>query len=197
MLYITFVSLDETEVPHSGPIDDDDEAYLRQIIATLRPISDEEYMNGPAIFLHTFAHYGYVLDGETVYWCVEWDPGLVVIRFSPDQPLSWSAIRSPVPTFGGREAAPEDLLHYDEDAENPQYNLVFTPWDAQFSAQKREWCRFVPADADVQARFARALDHVNSLGDVMERRFSGESAAWMDRCKRNLNEWCGEGIRLG
>jgi len=106
------------------------------------------------VILKTAARYSYVLDGCDLYWCIEWDPGLVVVRMSPGKELEWVALRSPIPNFGGREPLPEDgdPDEYDEDAENPQYNLVFRPWDAQFDEEYREMRSFAPADEEVRAR---------------------------------------------
>ena len=133
---------------HTAPVADDDAAYLSRIVAELRQLSDDEYTDGPAVLLSAFARHSYVLDGAEVYWCVEWDPGLIVVRFSARDELSWAAIRSPVPNFGGRAADDDECEEYDEDAANPQYNLVFIPWDAQFDAQLRQWDLFVPADTE-------------------------------------------------
>lgn len=181
---------------YSGPVPEQDAGYLRRIDDKLRPLSDEEYMTGPAVLLHTMAKTSYVLDGERLYWCSEWDPGLIVVRFSPDGELAWSAIRSPVPDFGGRDATEEELENYDEDAENPQYNLIFDPWDAQFDAQEREWKSFVPAPEEAQTRFENALAHVNELAKLMEERFADQHEEWCARAEENLEKWSGEGVRL-
>jgi hypothetical protein len=91
----------------------DAEYFTDEILPTLRPMSDEEYMHGPAYILSSFAHYSYVLYEQDVYWCVEWDPGLIVIRLSPDATMAWNAFRSPIPDFGGREPQQEDVDNYD------------------------------------------------------------------------------------
>src|SRR5262245_22318209 len=101
---------------------------IDNILPTMRPLSDAAYMLGPAVILGTFARYSYLLFDRAVYWCVEWEPGLVVVRFSGEGGMAWTAIRSPVPGFGGRTPLQEDLDAYDETADNPQYNLVFTAW---------------------------------------------------------------------
>ena len=54
----------------------------------------------PAAILHTFARYSYIIYRNNVYWCAEWEPGLIVVRFSPDGSLAWTALRSPIPNFG-------------------------------------------------------------------------------------------------
>jgi hypothetical protein len=182
---------------HTGPVPATDAAYLRQAAAHLKPLSDEQYMTGPACILSTPARYSYVLDGQDLYWCVEWGPGLLVVRMSPDRELQWIALRSPVPNFGGREPLPEDgdPDDYEED-DNPQYNLIFRPWDAQFDEQKREWGAFVPANDDVRTRFENALAPVSALEGAMETRRAREGDGWFIRCKQNLEQWCGEGVRL-
>src|SRR5690242_6792961 len=102
MQYVIFVYTENGEgVPHTAPVPDSDAEYLRRAALTMRPLSDEEYSNGPLCILHTLAKYSYVLDGSDVYWCVEWEPGLIAVRFSPDGAMQWTALRSPVPDFGG------------------------------------------------------------------------------------------------
>jgi hypothetical protein len=197
MQYINFVTNDDDEeVMHCAPVDDDDAAYLRRIIAELRPLSDEEYMTGPAVVLQTLARFSYTLDGEALYWCIEWQPGLIVVRLTPGGEMAWAASRSPVPGFGGREESEADRNAYDADARNSQRRLVFDPWDAQFDEQDRELRGFVPAVEDVQLRYQRAIAHINDLGEEMQRRFEAEREEWSKRCKKNLEDWCGEGIRL-
>jgi hypothetical protein len=195
MQYVNFVSDDDdNQTMHTGPVEEGDAAYLRQATEHLRPLSDEEYMTGPAGVLQTFAKSSYVLDGDALYWCVEWEPGLLVIRMEPGKELQWVALRSPVPNFGGREPHPDDDPDYDED-DNPQYSLIFDPWDAQFDVEYREWKQFVPAGAEVEARFENALARVNGLAEVMRSRFDNDDT-WLERCKQNIESWCGIGLRL-
>ncbi len=198
MQYLNFVSeADGTQTLYAGPVSNKDAAYLLQIAPYLRPLEDEAYMMGPAVVLHTFAKYSYVLDGNDVYWCIEWDPGLLVVKFSPEHDLAWVSLRSPVPNFGGRTPLPEDGDPDEyEDEDNPQYNLIFIPWDAQFDQTDREWRSFLPADTELQARFERALSHANALATVMESRYSADREQWIQRCKQNLKLWSGNGIRL-
>jgi hypothetical protein len=177
MQYINFVyEGDGAPTLHTGPVPDSDAVYLRQAATYLKPLSDEDYMKGPAGIPGTMAKYSYVLDDQDLYWLIEWDPGLLVVRMAPDKELQWVAIRSPVPNFGGREPLPEDgdPDDYDDD-DNPQYNLIFTPWDAQYDKQHREWGAFVPADNDAQTRFENALARVNALASVIESRYVDDS----------------------
>lgn len=198
MQYVNFV-YDSNDVPtlHTGPVSETDAAYLRKAASHLKPLSDEDYMAGPACLLHSWAKASYVLDDHDLYWCVEWDPGLLVVKMTPNKELQWVALRSPVPNFGGRVPLPEDGSpdEYDED-NNPQYNLIFTPWDAQFEEQLRKWGSFVPADRDVQARFENALARVNALGSVVQSRYADAREAWFSRCKQNIDDWCREGVRI-
>lgn len=199
MQYVNFVYEDGDEpTMHTGPVAESDAAYLRLAAKHLKPLSDEDYMTGPAAVLHTAAKYSYVLDGKALYWCIEWDPGLLVVKLAPNAEMQWVALRSPVPNFGGREPLPADgdPDDYDEDQDNPQYNLIFTPWDAQYDEDYRESGEFIPADADVQTRFENALSHVNGLSDIMESRFGDDRDSWNELCQQNIEKWCGEGVRL-
>jgi hypothetical protein len=146
------------EVMHTAPVSEDDARFLRErVLPTLQALDDETYLDGPAMILHTGARFSYVLDGDDLLWCVEWEPGLLVVRFSPDGRMAWTALRSPVPGFGGRKPLKQDLERYDEDADDPQYNLVFHAWDAQFDEFSRTHFAFVPASEDAQRRYAAGL----------------------------------------
>ena len=175
-----------------------DADYLRRIAEHLEPISDADYMTRQAMFLQTLARFSYVLCDADLYWCVEWDPGLIVTRFSPDGALAAAAFRSPVPNFGGRKATKTEMASWDEDAENHQYNLVFSAWDAQFDAQWRKWRKFKAAAKKTQSGFQAALAHVDSLGAQLEKTYRSQAAVdkWQRQCKKNLDAWAGEGVRL-
>jgi hypothetical protein len=198
--YVIFVDQnDETGVMFTAPLEDADRDYfVKGIVPTLRALSDEEYLNGPAVILHTLARFSCILYGDDVYWCAEWQPGLIVVRFSPNGEMAWSALRSPIPNFGGRTPNAEDLRQAEEDPENHQYNLVFKAWDAQLDEDWRQWRSFKPADATTAKAYQTALTHVQALGEQMEARYSEGSkfGRWVEGCKRNLMEWSGEGIRV-
>lgn len=197
--YVIFVEDENDEdgaVMHAAPVPDGDYEYLRDVvIPTLRPMSDEQYMKGPAVILHTFARFSYILFKDDLYWCSEWDPGLIVVRLSPDATISWTALRSPNPGFGGRKPTKEEIELFDEDAENHQYNLVFHAWDAQFDEQDRKTRSFTQADSRTKRKYSAALAHVDSLGVIMERRYAKSLEKWADTCRKNLDKWAGEGIR--
>lgn len=171
MKYIIFFYEDADPVEAAEPVlwsrsvQPGEEAYLREsVFPSLRPLSDEEYQIGPAKIRNTAARYSYILDNAVVYWCVEWEPGLVVVRFAPDASLALAELRSPNPQFGGREATDEELDNYDEDNEEQthQYNLIFDAWDAQFDEdERREW---EIVDEDTKSRFDAALAHVRTMG---------------------------------
>ena len=188
MQYVNFV-YEESDNPvlHNGPVAESDAMYLRAASEHLTALSDEQYMTGPAAILQTLAKYSYVLDGNQLYWCIEWEPGLLIIWMAPNAELKWVALRDPLP---------EDEAPDKNDDDNPQYNLIFTPWDAQFDVDYRKWRSFTPADDDIQNRFQNALARVNSLGEIMERRFSDDSETWFKNSKLNLQQWCGEGLPL-
>lgn len=197
--YVIFVSeKDDSEVTMSAPLEKADRAYLLDHVApALRPMTDEDYMQGPAVILHTMARYSYVLHGQDVYWCAEWEPGLVVVRFSPDGSLAAAAFRSPIPNFGGRKASREEMDAWDEDSPNYQYNLVFRAWDAQFEEFWRKHRKFKPIAQKAHQLFDRALAHVNQLGDVMQERYEKKLASWSKRGIANVKKWAGEGLRDG
>lgn len=182
----------------SAPVEEADAEYLRKIAENLEPISDEEYMNRQALFLQTLARFSYVLHDKELFWCVEWEPGLVVTKFSPDGKLAAGAFRSPNPNFGGRKASKSELANWDEDAENYQYNLVFRAWDAQFDEQWRKWRKFKKASKEIQAEYLAALVHVDSLGVQLEKTYKSKSAIdkWQRQCKKNLEHWAAKGIQL-
>ncbi len=198
MDYIIYVHDSQgEEVMHVAPVPAEDSAYLEKVIQELRPLSDDDYADGVAAILSSEAPQSYVLSGTDVLWCMEWDPGLIVVRLSPDQTMDWAAVRSTIPDFGGRPATEKELAEFDEDAPDPQYNLVFNPWDAQSEADERQAHSFVPADEDVESRFADALAHANELSQSIDNRSEKRFEAWAERCQENLAAWCGDGIRIG
>jgi len=184
---------DEPEM-YAGPVEHDECRYLRLVQSKLKPLTDDEYLTGPAIILNTAARFSYVLDDEDVWWCIERDPGMIVVRFSPGGAMSWAVLRSPVPEFGGRDPDPIDVEDYDEDAPNPQYTLVFDPWDAQFCEQDREWGSFKPTDETVNEKWGRAMAHVSEISDQLSEKYP-DFDAWRALCMKNLEEWSGEGLR--
>lgn len=170
-------------------LEQEEEDYMRDVvIPALRPLSIDEYLNGPAVIAHTLARWSYVLDEGDLFWCVEWDPGLLVVRFSSDGGrLSWCAIRSLNPEFGGRVASEEELDAFDEDAHDSQYELVFTAWDAQHAwhpvhdPDARDG--FAAASPPDHLRCGRAFAQLDVLGSELKTRFGNDMGAWFERCK--------------
>ena len=160
-------------------------AYLREaVIPQLRVLSDDEYVNGPQAILTTFARFSYVLQSNgNVYWCVEWDPGLLVVRFSPSGRLGWCALRSPNPQFGGRTASAAELSAFDEDAPDPQYKLVFDAWDPQLEPAGREG--WLPATGDQMKSWESAMAHAKILGDTARALSESEKQQWLRQCKQS------------
>jgi hypothetical protein len=181
-----------------APVPERERDYLQEnVLPTLRPLSDTAYMLGPAVILGTLARYSYVLVNAVVYWCVEWEPGLLVVRLSGDGGMAWTAIRSPVPGFGGRTPLQEDIDAYDETADNLQYNLVFTAWDATVGDEKdRQFAGFLPADAETQRVYEHAMEHVDSLGGIIESKYGSDLDGWSKHCFANIKDWAGEGVRF-
>jgi hypothetical protein len=140
MQYVNFVQ-ENSGAPtmYTGPVADGDAAYLRQATAYLKPLTDEQYITDPVGILQTMARYSYVLDGDALYWCIEWEPGLLIVKMAAEAELQWVALRSPVPNFAGREPLPEDGDPSENEVDdNPQYNLIFASWDAQFDKEETQ-----------------------------------------------------------
>jgi len=183
MKYIIFAERDGEEDMLCRAVAPDEEAYLRQdVIPVLEPLSDEEYIHGPAALLHTLARFSYVLDGDALYWCVEWRPGLIVIRFEPDQPMQYASMRSTDGTFTGTRTM-EEINAAGDRTDDPQYNLVFESWDTQFNEELRaKW----PLASDlIRDRYNAALHSVQSMAIEMSKRFGEEQAyqAWLEQCR--------------
>jgi hypothetical protein len=177
-----FVSGDD-RIFMSREVDPSDAAYLREeVLPKMLPLSDDEYLNGgPAAILNTMARFSYILDGKDLYWCIEWDPGLLVIRFSPDNTLAWASKRSPNPHFGGNPVS--DEVEWDPDENDPQYNLVFDAWDAQFDEDDRQ--DWVIAPEEMIERYRAALSHVEGLGHRVSELYADKAAyaRWLEGCK--------------
>ena len=197
MQYVIFVLGDDgTDTLHAGPVPETEAAYLRAAIEHLQPLADDDYTNGPVAIMRTLARTSYVLDGTDLYWLAEWQPGLIVVRLAGAEPLRWVALRSPVPDFGGRTPLPQDEVEpFDED-DNPQYELIFTPWDAQFEPREREWGSFAPADGETVAAFTAALVRVNRLIEAAPQPTGDAADDWFERCKANVAARAGEGVRI-
>lgn len=187
--YLIFDLEDDTdETILSGAVCQPEADYLRDVVLPrLRPLAEEDYFNGPLAIYGTAAHFSYILTGSDVYWCVEWGPGPLVIRFSADGSMSWCSLRSPVPDFGGREATEEELDAYDEDEPNPQYNLVFNAWDPQLDPDRRGdgWAE---VSADERRRWKAAMALQERLGATVDELRESDPEAyerWQIHCQES------------
>ncbi|MCA9802302.1 MAG: hypothetical protein KC777_09960 [Cyanobacteria bacterium HKST-UBA02] len=205
MKYIIFVQADEYDdepesdqsAMYAAEVPAADAKYFKKVIENLKPLSEEDYMTGPAVILHSMARFSYILDNDDVYWCIEWPPGLVVVRFGKNGTMAWTSVRSLVPGFGGRDSDDEDdLPELEDEDENPQYNLVFHPWDAQFDAEELESSNFEPAGDSIRQAYEKAMSRVEELGGIMQERYESEFKDWIEVCQQNLERWTGEGIRV-
>jgi hypothetical protein len=196
MIYAQYPRQEDTLL--CAPVGLEDATYLRErVLPTMHPLSEDKYKTGAAVILRTAARWSYVLWEKSVIWCVEWMPGLLVFKFTCDAEMLWTAIRSPVPEFGGREAAEADVRAYDEDAINHQYNLVFRAWDAQFDEDYRRTRNFTPATDTEVAAYLAALHYVNELEAELTAVISDPNySAWVENCSKNVATWAGEGVRL-
>ncbi len=183
----------------SAPVEEREAHYLRtHALPTLRPIDRETYVQCFAAVLGTAQRSSYVLDGTHVIWCVEWKPGLLVLRFSPDGSMSGTALRSPRRFFGRdwKSLTPAEQMASEQDAEDEpgeQYRLVFDAWDAQFEEQVREWGGFENAPAALVSRHEAALAPVNELSREAYDAH-GRDAAFAKRSFERLAAWPGDGI---
>lgn len=166
----------------------DDQKYLEKIKPNLKPLTNDEYFSGLDKVLMTAARFSYVIDAENLLWCIEWEPGFIVVSFSPEEGLSAVAVRALNPCFGGREATEEEMEQYDEDDVNPQYNIIFDPWDAQFDEGYFSSLGFSSATPEEKAVFAKATSIVESL------RSSEFDDISIEVADANITEWAGGGI---
>ncbi len=128
----------------------------------LEPMTESEYRDGPAVLLGTEARFVYVVDGHDVLWVVEWPPGIVVVRFTPE---------------GTYEAA---RVAVDADEDHPVVELVAGPWAAQFDADDRAELGFGPARDETAAAWEAGTAAVQRLGEALSAQLADESAveAW-------------------
>lgn len=188
MKYVIWViEDDDSEALYTGPVPSSDADYLAKVIPLLEPVSHAEYISGLAAILSTAARFSYILLGDDILWCVEWSPGFIVVKFSPDGQILGAAIKALNPSFGGREATDEELDAFDEE-NNPQYNLIFDPWDAQFDEEYRESGHFQCANEDEIARYQSALKPVSDLEEFEE--------TSLEQSKTNIQEWAGKGLAI-
>jgi len=181
--YLVFTGEQDTSLPTlSLPVGEPEAEYLRNtVVPALQPLHQADYIEGAQGILTTMARHSYVLWRECVYWCIEWNPGLLIIEFSPPGDFRWCAFRSPNPEFGGRAATEKELDQYDEDARNPQYNMVFTAWDAQTDEYWRQgWSRISSIDQQAWISAMRRATEIETETSALS---ESEREALLRRCK--------------
>ena len=119
------------------------------------------------------------------------------MKVSLEHELQWVALRSPIPNFGGRVPLPEDGDPEEYDGlDNPQYNLVFTAWDAQFDSDEREYYEFTPAGSEVVELFQLLRGRLDSTAQSTPTYEQPGYDQWRRECIENLSIWSGVGVRL-
>lgn len=155
------------------------EGYLReQVIPGFRSLPLDQYLSGPNGILTTAARSSYVLDEETVNWCIEWSPGLLVINVTPDS-MQWAERRSPDPRFGDRSASDAEIKRYEDWEEMwekehypvlpPQRGLIFDAWNDIMEESFSEW----QSASEVQTQTIRRI--FNRLDKLAEELTNGAS----------------------
>lgn len=158
--------ISEEEGAQSAPVGSKEAQYLLKVLPTLKLLSLDKYAKSFAGILHTAARYSYVIHENAVLWCIEWDPGLLVLCFRNNE-ISFSSIRSPVPGFGGRPELDSEWDDYDEDEDDHQYKIVFSSWDSRFDPSTREYYGFLNASESEIALVSVVFEWLNSI-DVPE-----------------------------
>lgn len=147
MKYLLFKEVKNKPAPMTRTVPKKDADYLKKtVVPKMRTLSDDEYLYGPGAILQTPAKYSYILDGKFVYWCVDWQPGFLVIQFSTDGTMKFAALRR---------------VEFEEPDGESQYSLIFDAWDAQFEEDIGPSWKAAAA-ADLKAHSA-ALKHAGTL----------------------------------
>lgn len=199
MKYLIWVTQkDETEKMFSASVSTIDSDYFkREVLPSLTPISHDFYCKSFAAILQTLARWSYILYQEKLYWCIEWQPGFIVLEFQADGTIQGVALRSPIPTFGRRTPLPVDLENEfdDELYENHQYNLIFDAWDAQFDKQTRNWNKFQPVSKEDREQYDKCIRHIDNLASKVEELYQQDTKNFMQNCFDRIDKWAGKGKR--
>ena len=134
--------------------------FTEEVLPALKPIDDKTYVERYMRVRGSMARSSLVLDASgdgCVYGCVEWEPGLLVLRFSPDGTMMAAEL--------------PDTDNHDFDEAPPQYNLSTIGFDAEVEPEGRgdEWRSL---DADMLRRFEAALIPVNALIEKFNNEYS-------------------------
>jgi hypothetical protein len=178
------IALRDGAPPLTKPVRPPYAQYLREeLVPRFQPLSLDQFLGGPNGILTTAARWSYVLDGEAVNWCIEWEPGLLVVNVTSDS-MHWAARRSPNPEFGGRSATAAEIEQYDAWVQSwerqhpftppPQYGLVFDAWDDVISQSFGEW---QPASESQSQTARKIFDRLDEFAHGMPR----EMGTYCDR----------------
>lgn len=183
---------------HVGDVSATAAAFIRLHVGqNLSSLDADTYNHGPLGLLSSAVSSVYIMDRDAVLWCTEWEPGLIVVRFSPGDEMRWAAFRDPRPDFADRTPLPGDS---DDDAnDNPLYSLIFDGWDAQNGHDPDHDLPLInarPATKDEMARFATAMNGVHAIAFDAPERDTPEFEAWVRRCYATIESFAGEGIRF-
>ena len=164
------------------PVARSDVRYLKNVVVpSLRVLSDQEYFYGAHSIVETAAHASYVRFDRCILWCIEWGSGLLVVQCLESGAFQFCQLRSPNPNFGGRLSTPEEDAAFDEDAPNPQYNIVFDGWDADLEPSRFPDVR--EATEEESAVWGKCMRRANEVGRQVEAMSSAERSSWRERCK--------------
>jgi hypothetical protein len=192
-----YIIWNKDSIPMTAKVSDLDSDYVKKyVIPSLEQITSNRYTDSFLAILHSYARWSYILYNNKLYWLIEWDPGLIVLEFTENEEIRAVALRSPVPDFGGREAIKDidNPDEYDEDAENPQYNLIFDAWDAQQDEQWQEWNHFEKASNEKTSQFDACLKYANKLGEQAHVKYNDCFNEYYKQATENINKWAGTGI---
>jgi len=183
--------MDTDEGPFTAPLETLQQQLLSELaLPNLRTVSVEDYRDGFSVLWNSAAPSSVVIDDETVFVCFEWDPGCILLQIGPTSPIAAVALRDPRPTFGRREPLADDPPFDEEELTNPLYDLIFTPWDAQFDPRDRQWGGFTAASATDTEVVRRAFESLASLPapEVTDESLSARV--------QHIAGWAGVGIRI-
>ena len=191
-----YIIWDKDDNPLTAKVQGLDSDYFKTyVIPNLKPANEMDYIEGFSAILHTAARWSYILFDDKCYWLIEWNPGLIVLELQSKEIINFTALRSPIPHFGGRKPLEIDNEDdYDEDAKNHQYNLIFRAWDAQFDKKDQQWNNFKPASEVELELFRNCLKYVDKLGDITKSRFENDYKNYLKMAKQNIDKLAGIGI---
>jgi len=157
--------------------------YARSaLLPRLRPIDPDTFRHSLNHMVGTAAKSVYFIENGALFWCVDWFPLLILVRFDPDQSIAAEAFRQPTPQHD--EPLPgEEPWDEDEDGLCPLYSLIYAVWDYQFDARDRAHIGAEPIHPELDAIWAGTIEWLDAIG-----------VADNDDWKQRLNDWTGTGL---